>query len=454
MQWMTEIYRWTVSSLPSNFSEDILTALLEASSPALSQPINAMEHRREPSLSDVPLQDDVPAQGFLNRQPRDEDEYQGQPRSSNGPFGGLYAPFQQKDPSQPAAAPAAPSPGYALGDEVGIARGDFRSVADTLREALISRNFNDVEGKNTSTKILIETLTSLDPLQMAAVKETYKTRFDGRDLSDDVKSHTPNDGPLQQGLLEIVNGPLISDVISLHDAVQPTRTGMGIAMGLGITTNKTSWLLTDILVGRTNADLNAIKIGYERTFHRILSADVENSLAFKTRGLFKAILLAKRHEETLPIDDGEGIQKQADAIFEAGRRWIKDVDMVCQVLVKASNREIRAIHEAFRKREEHTPLEKFLEQHFSGLMKDVLVRMVKRAVDPVGCDAELLEECMTDLGTNRERLVRRVVMLHWNRAHLNRVKRVYKDRFGAELLDRLRGRTDGDYQHLMMALLA
>ncbi|EAW14340.1 annexin [Aspergillus clavatus NRRL 1] len=348
----------------------------------------------------------------------------GYPPSAGGypPPGPYGAP--QPPPQQFQGPPAMPSMGYVPGQ---MAPGDFRREADLLRKAM--------KGFGTDEKALIQVLAKLDPLQMAAVRSTYSNHI-RRDLYRDVKSETSS--YFRQGLLAVIDGPLMHDVNSAREAVQ----------GLGTK----EWLLNDVLLGRSNADLNAIKAAYEHTFHRSLQKDVEGDLSFKTLNLFTAILRATRHEESHPINP-QVIEEEARAIHGAtSGRMVNNVDEVCGIFARSSDNELRAINQAFGHRYT-TSLEKHIEKEFSGHMKDALLHMLHTALDPAMRDAELLEECMKGMGTKDEKLVVRVVRLHWNRPHLNQVKRAYQHRFNKDLIARVRGETSGDYQRLMVALL-
>lgn len=317
-----------------------------------------------------------------------------------------------------------PSLGYVPGQ---MAPGDFRREADLLRKA--------IKGFGTDEKMLIQVLSKLDPLQMAAVRSTY-TNHHHRDLYKDVKSETSS--YFRQGLLAIIDGPLLHDVQSLREAVQ----------GLGTK----EWLLNDVVLGRSNADLNAIKAAYEHTFHRSLQKDVEADLSFKTRSLFSLVLRAERHEPSYPINP-QLIEQEARAIHAAtSGRVVNNVDEVCGIFARASDPELRAISQAFGARY-NSSLESHIEKEFSGHMKDALLHMLRTALDPAMRDADLLEDCMKGMGTKDEKLVTRVVRLHWNRQHLDQVKRAYHHRYKRDLIARVRGETSGDYQKLMVALL-
>lgn len=317
-----------------------------------------------------------------------------------------------------------PSLGYTPGQ---AAPGDFRREADALRKAM--------KGFGTDEKALIAVLAPLDPLQMAAVRATYSQHI-GRDLYKDVKSETG--GYFRDGLLAVIEGPLMHDVASVREAIDGAGTK--------------EWLLNEILLGRSNADLNAIKAAYERTYRRALSKDVEGDLSYKTADLFTTVIRAARHEESIPPNP-HAMEAEARTLHEATSARVRNnVAEVCGIFARSSDNELRAVDQAFHARY-HASLEKHIEKEFAGHMEDALLLMLRTAKDPAMRDAVLLEDAMAGMGTKDERLVVRVVRTHWSRAHKEQVKRAYQHRYGKDLVQRVRGETSGDYQRLMVALL-
>ncbi|RDW79010.1 annexin [Aspergillus mulundensis] len=358
-----------------------------------------------------------PPQPHSPQPPQHPQHFQPPPQGPPQGYGQSYGP-------PPPPAPSMPSLGYAPGQ---IATGDFRRDADTLRKAM--------KGFGTDEKTLIQVLARLDPLQIAAVRATYSSHL-RRDLYSDVKSETSS--YFRQGLLAIIDGPLMHDTALAREAVQ------------GIGTKE--WLLNDVLLGRSNADLNAIKVSYERTYRRSLERDVEGDLSFKTKNLFAHVLRAARHEETAYIDQ-RTIESEAQNIHGAtAARMVNNADEVCAIFARSSNRELQALNQAFSARY-HTSLEAHLEKEFSGHMKDALLHMLRTALDSAMRDAVLLEECMKGMGTKDEKLVVRVVRVHWDRQHVANVKGAYQHKYKQDLVKRVRGETSGDYQRLLVAML-
>jgi annexin A7/11 len=317
-----------------------------------------------------------------------------------------------------------PSFGYVPGQ---TAPGDFRADADALRKAM--------KGFGTDEATLIRVLSRQDPLQMAALRETY-TRHIKRDLYKDVASETS--GYFEKGLLGVIEGPLNYDAELVREAVK----------GLGTK----EWLLNDVLLGRSNADLNAIKNAYQQKFRRSLQKDVEDDLSAKTEDLFTKVISATRHEESTPINP-QYIESEVKSIHDATQgRVVNNAREVCVIFAQSSDAELRAINHGFRQRY-NIDLEKHIASQFSGHMKDALLYMLRTAIDPAMRDALALEECMKGAGTKDDKLVTRVVRLHWNKPHLDQVKKAYHHHFKRDLRQRVQGETSGDYQHLMLALL-
>ena len=125
---------------------------------------------------------------------------------------------------------------------------------------------------------------------------------------------------------------------------------------------------------------------------------------------------------------------------------------VCAILSSRSDGQIRAIAQAYEHKY-RIPLETVIKKEFSGHMEDALVQMVRCGADRAMMGALALEECMKGPGTKDEKLVSRVVRLHWDRAHMSQVKGAYRARYKRDLVGRIRGETSGDYERILVAMV-
>ena len=353
----------------------------------------------------------APQGGWAPPQGPPPGQFGGPPPQQQGGYGGPpQGGFPQQQYNQYGPPPAQPSPGYIPG---AAAQGDASRDADALRSAM--------KGFGTDESTLIRILSKPDPLQMGLLKNTYNQRH-RRDLEKDIKSETSK--YFRDTLVALVQGPLMHDVHSVHEAIK----------GLG---TKES-VLNDVLIGRSNADLRAIKQAYHQTFKRTLESDVRGDLSAKTETLFDMITSATRNEESAPVTPQE-LEHDCSILHGAmGGRVGTDQIAVCSILAKRSDGQLRAINHHWQQKY-HTALEKTIESEFSGHMRDALLLIVRRAADRAMSDAVQLEDAMAGAGTKDVLLVQRVVRVHWNRAHMDQVKRAYNHRFKKDLIQRVKG---------------
>lgn len=294
-----------------------------------------------------------------------------------------------------------------------------------------------MKGFGTDEKALIAILTRIpDPLIMANLVQTY-TRIHRRDLLADIKSETSS--YFKEGLEALVRGPLGQDVWVLHDAI--ARMGTKEAA------------LNDVLLGRTNADINAIKHEYQRVYNKSLEADVRGDLSMKTERLFTMVLAATRADESTPVYPDQ-LSRDVHELYQAteGSKIGSDQITVCRILTSRSDGQIRAISAEYS-RQYHNQLSKVLEKNFSGHMEVALLRMLKVAEDRAMADARGLDDAMKGIGTKDQLLVNRLTRIHWNKAHMQQVKGAYRVLAKRELAAVVRSETSGDYQKLMVALV-
>ncbi|KAL8927564.1 MAG: hypothetical protein Q9208_002371 [Pyrenodesmia sp. 3 TL-2023] len=359
--------------------------------------------------------------------PPQHGQYPPQQHQQQPPYGGPSAPYGAP-PLQaygaPPAMPAPPSPGY---DPSQVAHVDMSGAADALRKAM--------KGFGTDESTIIRVLAHMPPQEIAALKMTYNQRHK-RSLESDIKSEIS--GYFEFAVMAILRGPLQQDVWCLNDALKGAGT-------------KES-LLDDVLIGRSNADIRAIKSAYQQTYRRSLEADVKADLSAKTERMYLMILAATRREESAPVlpqaVDADVTELHRATEAKTGTEQLT----VCSILTSRSDGQIRAIAQTYEHKYRRA-LESVIKSEFAGHMEDALVRMVRTGADKAMRDAIALEECMSGAGTKDERLITRTVAIHWDRQHAAQVKGAYKHRFKKDLLSRIRGETSGDYERVLVAML-
>jgi len=290
-----------------------------------------------------------------------------------------------------------------------------------------------MKGFGTDEKALIAVLAKKDPLQMETIRTQYDQRM-MRNMTGDLEKETS--GYFAKGLVELSRGPLVSDCWNIKEATR----GMGTK----------EVVLDDILIGRSNADMIAIKEKYQQLFKTTLEADLKADLSAATEQMYMMIIAARRAEDSHPVNPQE--IEQAVTELQAGMGGFagKNVPQVCQILTSKNDAQIKAIAQSYQQRFQKS-LDSVIKSAFSGHMEDALRLLIARATNRAEAEAMRLEEAMAGMGTKDNLLVMRVIRCHWNQQFMTAVSNEYKRVYKKDLIKRIEGETKGDYERLMVA---
>lgn len=292
-----------------------------------------------------------------------------------------------------------------------------------------------MKGFGTDEKALIRILADKDPLQIDAIRTAFQ-RAHNRDLIKDIQSETSR--YFEDGLVALARGPLLHDVHLLREAMSGPGTKEKV--------------LNDVLLGRSNADMQAIKSKYMEVFRKRLEEDVRGDLSLKTERHFDMVLQATRAEDSAPVDPNS-TQRDVQTLYDATEgKMGADQIVVCSIMSMRNDNQIRDIAVQYKTKYGRS-LEEVFRKEFSGHMEDALLFQLRHALDKYMHQAALLEDAMAGLGTKDHLLVARVVRAHWDRQNLSNVKIAYQKRYGTSLTQRIKGETGGDYQRLMQACI-
>jgi len=190
-----------------------------------------------------------------------------------------------------------------------------------------------MKGFGTDEKALIRVLATKDPLQMQMLRDTYQ-RMHRRSLEADIKGETR--GWFEEGLCALVRGPLLQDIHLLRSAMDGPGTKEKV--------------LNDVLLGRSNADLNAIKSAYQHSFRQKLEDAVRGDLSLKTERHFMIVLQAQRAEDAAPVVKAEIDRDVSDLYSATEGKMGTDEMRVCSILSSRNDNQIRAIAHEYRVR--------------------------------------------------------------------------------------------------------
>ncbi|PHH52696.1 Annexin A7 [Ceratocystis fimbriata CBS 114723] len=329
--------------------------------------------------------------------------------------GGGYPPYVPADQ---------PSPGYGAPQVIAW---NADPIASACRSAM--------KGFGTDEKALIRALADKDPHQIEAIKQSFERQY-RRNLIKDVESETSGD--FQLTLLAILRGPCLNDAYELHRAI------------IGAGTNERA--LNDVLLGRSNADMHAIKSMYNRTYRRDLEADVKGDLSAKTERMFMIVLGGTRADSQVQVQSHQA-DADAQVIYQAGEgRLGTDQISICSLFATRNDAQIRAFADAYR-RNYSKDLEDVIKKEFSGHMEDALLYQLRHAVNPCKNAAREIERAMAGMGTDEKALTRRIVAAHWDRNFMEGVKVEYQRMYNRDLARRIKGETRGDFERVLLACI-
>ena len=305
---------------------------------------------------------------------------------------------------------------------------DASKHADALRKAM--------KGFGTDEGTLIKILATADPLYVAKLNHTYSQRL-GRNLEKDVKSEVS--GKLEDALVAFIRGPLMQDVHAVRNAVK------------GIGTNED--LLNDVLIGRSNADLEAIKRAYRETFSKSLEEDVLDDLSGRTKQLFTMILTNTRPEDNpYVVVDQQAVDRDVQDLYDALVKS-SDTDLltVCRIITSRSDTHLRAIISTYDRDNEPKLLDRIAKDS-SGHLEDAILALLRGAQDPNERDAVLISRCIFP-SVKESLLTERIVRMHWDPERKKQVLAAYQKKFKRDLKSVLKANLSGDYEKALITAL-
>jgi len=312
-----------------------------------------------------------------------------------------------------------------------VAGYDPNADSDAIRKA--------TKGFGTNDSLLISTLVPLSVLQRDAVAHNYMTRF-GKVLVDVLDSESSS--WFKMGLHGIATGPLAWDVELIHQALA------------GIGTNEI--LLTEILLGRTPADLHLLSAAYHHKYGRQLIDKVRADLSGKIERMFLMALNANPPPDSVPVNPVD-VEMDVDNLYKAaqGKAGTNEIAF-CEIIINRSRTHLSAIIAAYAKK--YRSLTKVIKSEFSGTMRAGLLHIVegakpKRDMQGIWRDAKLIDKAMVGMGTRDIQLVWRIVRAQWDPARMVAIRDAYKRRTNKDLEARVASETSGSYKKLMVALV-
>ncbi|PFH48119.1 hypothetical protein AMATHDRAFT_6104 [Amanita thiersii Skay4041] len=287
-------------------------------------------------------------------------------------------------------------------------------------------------GLGTDNKILIQALANKSPRDLAALSGYFSSQ--GRDLLDYISKETS--GYFRDGLTALIMGPVLYDAKMLNEAFDKPGN------------DRSEATLTEVLLCRSNEELEIIKGAYHFKYGRQLYDEVVKKVSGSVKKLFIMTLSTQRPPETAP--SAKEIDEDVETIFKSNDKKAT----FTEIFTRRSYIHLSRMITIYKHR--NKSLSKVIKKETSGHLRDALLYIlhgIKERQNPAQWrDAKRLEKTMAGLGTKNELLVFRLLRAQWNNENLQLVKSSYLRRYSKALDDRIKGEVSGAYRDLMMAL--
>lgn len=275
-----------------------------------------------------------------------------------------------------------------------------------------------------------------------------------RDLIQDIKS--PTHGEFQTALCALIRGPLGNDVHNLKKTLRNLTFDEPLVMS--------------ILLGRSNADIWAIKKEYYRATHgHGIGTDVMTDSNVQRRQMYEMALRANRLEETTPILPSDICQKVEDIQDACVSKDENKLLRVSSILMTASSAQLRAMTDAYQAKFQRSLVDVLSKDFGTGKMGDLVGTRNVGALFGASNMGGFLRQMLTiaklpavtakdlhiSLQQRKDRLfISKVMRLWWSGESIQDVVESYYQMYDITLQDDLQARLRGPYRALMMALVS
>jgi hypothetical protein len=285
-----------------------------------------------------------------------------------------------------------------------------------------------MKGLGTKEKDLISVLGGFAPLHMNQIINEYQKKY-GKTLYSAVFDETS--GNFRKLCCALCIPIIEYDVKCIHEAIDGVGTDLST--------------LIEILVGRTNSDIRALALEYQKKYDKELVSDIKADTSGCTEKIFKTLLKGERDESLAPGN----VLGDTEALYKAGeKRMGTNESVFIEILCKRSDNHLRQVFQCYEEKYGHS-FEKAISNEFSGNSEKVLLKLVANIRNKAEYIADRFEKSMKGLGTEDDKLIRLVVR-HRAPYVIEPIKQAYAAKYKKSLADRIKGDTSGDYRKLLL----
>lgn len=297
---------------------------------------------------------------------------------------------------------------------------ELQVECDALKQALKSKHdtlINFVLGKSKRDRY--------------EIRNAYKG-FYGKELIEDINSALS--GNFRRVIVDLFRTPEERDAIYLYKSMKGAGTD--------------EETLIEIICSRSNVELQKIIQEYKKLYNQNLEDKVSSDTSGSLKKLLVSLLQCKRSENSTPNDDE--CKKMAELLYKSGEGKLgTDEEIFNKVFALSSPPELFSINNYYTELTSKS-LEDAVKKEFSGNMKVALKAILESIISPSIYYAKRVKKAVKGLGTKDKMLIRNICSREG--INMKEIRESYKQLYGKEMVNDIKGDTSGDYQKILMLL--
>lgn len=328
---------------------------------------------------------------------------------------------QMPAPTQPAAVKKIPKIRYPRATVFANPKFDAETWAINLRKSMKG-------WFHTDEALLIAQLTTINNEQRQLVVKAYQQMY-GRILVQDLKSELS--GNLKKVIMALMTPAELFEARELRSAMKGAGTNEDV--------------LIEILVTRSNAEIEDIKRDYQDEFGRDLIGDINDD----TSGGFEKLLIGLatgRRDETSKCDLDRA-RRNAYALRNAETNSWHKQDWFNRVFCSLNKKQLLHVFDEYEKMRGHS-IEHTVKSEMGGDLRDGVLAIIACVRDKYAYFADRLHEGVRHCG---DMLIRNVVSR--SEKDLATIMEVYQEMYGKSLVKDVKEECTGDYKKVLLDLL-
>jgi len=288
-----------------------------------------------------------------------------------------------------------------------------------------------IEAKGVDEATIIDLLVKRSNDQRQQIKAAYQLDT-GKPLEGALKSALKSD--FENVVLSLLLSPAHHDAHELKEAMK----------GLGTKEH----VLSEILISRSNKEINEIKKVFKEVYHEDLEEDIRNDTSGDFMTTLLALCKADRSEQYY-IDDSLA-NKDAKALYAAGeKRKGTDVAVFIDIFTSRSGPQLCKVLKLYSQYSEEGLADAVMNE-LKGDTEDCFMALVKCAWNPAAYFAEKLHLAMKGFGNDSDTITR--IIVSRSEVDLKKILKEYKRLYQRTLQEDILAETKGDFEKILLAL--